>query len=178
MTEGGILPSADQDLAEGLPVGRRFRSQGRTVGEGDFSALTNLTWTTGELHVNRELMVSERGTKLLGRPGERVLALQAVAAIGVGLGWSKGLGSWLRQRYGTRVVRSLSFEVVAGEPLFPGDTIWADSVLTGVRQTEEPARGVLDVEHSIVNQRDELVATIVQHLLFERLAVVPFDDPG
>ena len=176
MTGGGTDAPTSQDLVEGLPIGRRFRSQGRTVGEGDFSALTNLTWTTGELHVNRDLMTSRRGTEILGRPGERVLALQAVAAIGVGLGWSRGLGFRLRHGYGVRVMRSLSFEVVAGEPLFPGDTVWSHSMLTGARPTEAPARGVLDVEHRIVNQRDELVATIVQHLLFERLVVVSFAD--
>jgi hypothetical protein len=159
---------ADRTLSDGLPIGERVRSQGRTVGEGDFSSLTNLTWTTGELHVNRELMASPRGTEILGKPGERVLALQAVAALGVGLGWSNGLGGRLREVYATRVIRSISFEVVAGEPLFPGDTIWSESVLTGVHASGEPLRAILDVEHRIVNQRGELVATITQHLLFER----------
>jgi hypothetical protein len=176
MSEDGARRAAEQDSAEGLPLGRCFRSQGRTIGEGDFSALVNLTWTTGELHVNRVLMTSEQGTAILGRPGERVLALQAVAAVGVGLGWSRNLGPVLRHGYGVTVVRSLSFEVEAGEPLFPGDTVWSDSTLIGTRPTEDAARRVLDVEHRITNQRDEVVATIVQHLLYARTTVV--DSPG
>jgi hypothetical protein len=175
MSEDSARRAADQDSAEELPLGRCFRSQGRTIGEGDFSALVNLTWTTGELHVNRVLMTSERGTAILGRPGERVLALQAVAAVGVGLGWSRNIGPLLRHSYGVAVVRSLSFEAEAGEPLFPGDTVWSDSTLTGTRPTEDAARRVLDVEHRIINQQDEVVATIVQHLLYMRTSV---DSPG
>jgi acyl dehydratase len=175
MSQDGAQPATGQDFAEELPVGRCFRSQGRTIGEGDFSALVNLTWTTGELHVNRELMTSEQGTAILGRPGERMLALQAVAAVGVGLGWSKNIGPLLRHGYGVAVVQSLSFAAEAGEPLFPGDTIWSDSTLTGTRSAQDAARRVLDVEHRIVNQRGELVATIVQHLLYMRATV---DIPG
>jgi acyl dehydratase len=175
MSEDGTRRAAEEDLAEELPLGRCFRSQGRTIGEGDFSALVNLTWTTGELHVNRELMTSERGTAILGRPGERVLALQAVAAVGVGLGWSRNIGPVLRHAYGVAVVRSLSFAVEAGEPLFPGDTVWSDSMLTGTRPTQDAARRVLDVEHRITNQRSEVVATIVQHLLYVQATVV--DSP-
>lgn len=94
----------------------------------------------------------------------------------MGLGWSKNLGPLLRHRYGVAVVRSLSFEVEAGEPLFPGDTVWSDSTLTGTRPAKDPARRVLDVEHRIINQRNELVTTIVQHLLYVQSPVV--DSPG
>jgi hypothetical protein len=157
-------------LLEGLPLNVAFRTQGRTIGEGDFSALTNLTWTTGELHTNRELMTSARGREILGDgPTERVLALPAVAAVIVGLAAKHWVSYYLPWHFGVRVRRSLSLEVTAGAPLMPGDTLWADCLIVAARASpDEPGCGLMDVQERAFNQRQDQVAVVTQHFLFER----------
>lgn len=42
------------DITDGLPVGEKFVSRGRTIWEGDLSLLTNLTWATDSVHADAE----------------------------------------------------------------------------------------------------------------------------
>src|SRR5665213_1474610 len=69
----------------------RTTSIGRTIGEGDFSLLTNLTWLTGEAHVN--------ATMGPGEADSRVLPSVICAAIGLGLGWTRTLRGFLIERF-------------------------------------------------------------------------------
>jgi hypothetical protein len=168
-------------LTEDLPIGRAFRTQGRTIGEGDFSLLCNLTWTIGDLHSNREMMAGRVGEDVPGAPRERVLALPVVASLVVGLAAKHWISYYLPAVLGINVLQSLGLEAVADSPLCPGDTIWVDCVIAGAAAQEgRPGRGVLDIEETAVNQRRELVATVRQHLVYNRSLPperIPFHRP-
>jgi len=169
-------------LTDGLPIGKPFRTQGRTIGEGDFSLLCNLTWTVGDLHSNRELMAGRIGDDVPGAPRERVLALPVVASLIVGLAAKHWISYYLPAVLDVNVVQSLALEAAAEHPVCPGDTIWVDCVIRSARPHEtNPGRGVLDVEEIAVNQRGEHVATVHQHLVYDRAVPperIPFHRPG
>ena len=59
-------------------AGVKVRSRGRTITDADFSAMTNLTWTTSELHTNEAVMAE-------GSFGTRILAGACVIAFALGL---------------------------------------------------------------------------------------------
>ena len=62
-------------IGQGLPFGKVERSQGRTIGEGEFAVLASLTWTTRERNANREFMAGAGET-------DRELAAPVVVAKG------------------------------------------------------------------------------------------------
>ena len=50
-------------------VGNTVRSQSRTVTEGDFSAIVNISWENGPLHTDEEYMkTTPFGKRILGGP--------------------------------------------------------------------------------------------------------------
>ena len=71
-----------------VPVGKKFISAGRTISEGNFTLLTNLTWTTDQIHSDREYM---KGTQF----GERILAGACLLACVVGLANRSGIAQLL-----------------------------------------------------------------------------------
>jgi hypothetical protein len=170
------------ELLEGLPIGQAFRTQGRTIGEGDFSLLCNLTWTIGDLHSNRELMAGPVGEDVPGAPRERVLALPVVASLIVGLAAKHWISYYLPAVLQVNVLQSLGLEAVAEVPVCPGDTIWVDCVIRDARPHDDDSeRGVLHVEEIATNQRGEHVATVRQRLVYDRavpLERIPFHRPG
>lgn len=168
-------------LTDGLPLGAPFRTQGRTIGEGDFSLLCNLTWTIGDLHSNREMMAGRVGEAVPGAPRERVLALPVVASLIVGLAAKHWISYYLPAVLSVNIVQSQGLEAVAEAPVCPGDTIWVDCTITAARPLDDdPTRAVLDIEERAINQRGEHVATVQQHLVYDRLLPperVPFQRP-
>ena len=70
----------DVDVIAGLPIGASVRSNGRTIGEGEFGLLNLLIGATSRLHTDREYMKTTQY-------GERILGGAAVLAI-VAAGWS------------------------------------------------------------------------------------------
>ena len=139
------------------PTGLTTVSAGRTIGEGDFSLLVNLTWLTGEAHVNR----------LHSGDGEdaRVLPPVLVAAIGMGLGWTATMRSKLINEYGLHAVRSSSLTITGGETVKPGDTLRVWSTVNSITQDQEPEIQLLDIAHDVRNQSDQTTVTISQELL-------------
>ena len=76
---------------EDLPVGRRFRTIGRTVTEADITNFVNCTGMVEVLFTNTEFLAHESDIKGRLAPG----------------GWSIALprGSWCRRRCSTPVLR-------------------------------------------------------------------------
>lgn len=149
-------------LLEGLPYGQKFRSQGRTIGEGDLSLLTNLTWTTSELHSNKEHM---KNTPF----GERILAGPCVVACMVGLAGTSGFRQELRQRK-VQLVAMLGLENVRfTAPVLPGDTIWVETEILDARETSNPQRGVMRIQERGYKQTGEQVCEYIRIAMFERL---------
>lgn len=169
-------------LTEGLPIGKPFRTQGRTLGEGDFSLLCNLTWTVGDLHSNREMMAGDVGAAVPGAPRERVLALPVVASVIVGLAAKHWISYYLPAVLEVNILQSLGLEAVAGAPVCPGDTIWVDCVIASATPVEGRAdRGELAIEEIAINQRGEHVATVRQRLVYDRSLPperIPFHRPA
>lgn len=148
------------DITEKVPVGAKYRSIGRTIGEGDFTLITNLTWTTSELHSNYEKM---KDTQF----GERILAGPCVAAVIVGLAGTSDLRRGLHDA-GIRLVAMLGMDKVSfPAPVKPNDTLWSETEIVSARLTRNPQRGVLTMIDRGFNQRGELVSEATRNALFE-----------
>lgn len=150
-------------LLEGLPYGQKFRSQGRTIGEGDLSLLTNLTWTTSEIHTNAEYM---KKTQFV----ERMLAGPCVVACMVGLAGTSGFRQTL-QAANARLLAMLGLENVRfTAPVLPGDTIWVETEIIDARETSNPKRGVMRIQERGYKQSGEQVCEYIRVAMFERTA--------
>lgn len=148
-------------FTELIPVGKKFVSKGRTITEGDFSLLTSLTWTVGEIHTNREYM---KKTQF----GEMILAGPCILACAVGLASTSGLRAAMEQD-GLRTVALLGFEDVRfRSPLKPGDTMVVHSEILDIRPTSKnPKRGVMRVREVTFNQRGEAVMEATRAAMLE-----------
>jgi acyl dehydratase len=71
------------DFEDLIPIGKTFVSPGRTIGEGDFTLLTSLTWNTTVIHTDREFM---KQTPF----GERILDGPSLLACAAGLSHRSG----------------------------------------------------------------------------------------
>lgn len=150
------------ELLAGLPIGVVERSRGRTISEGDFTLLTSLTWTTGQMHANREFM-RERS-----QYGERILGGPVVVAVASGIQYQS---HWHRftERYQVRVIAAVGVEAKYRGPVLPGDTLYVEVCLAEARPSRSrPGQGVLVFDDRVLNQRDELVLEMKRTLLFER----------
>jgi acyl dehydratase len=150
------------DLLDGLPLGVTEHTSGRTIGEGEFAALTSLTWTTGEAHTNREPSEPHIGAK------ERVLGATVTLAVASGL-VSQCLWERFTETYRVRTIRSVAIEALHEGPVHPGDTLYVEVVLqSATASNEHPGLGLLIFADRILNQRNQTVATVKRTLLFER----------
>ena len=151
----------EKDVTQGIPLGITFKSQGRTLGEGDFSLLTNLTWTTGPIHSDKEHMAKTAF-------GERVLAGGITLALMGGLAGTSDLNRVLGE-HGVHITALLSYEDVAFKsPVLPGDTLSVTSEIASATATEKPGRGVIKYREVCTNQRDQVVVQATRVYLFER----------
>jgi acyl dehydratase len=161
-----MTATAHLDLLEGLPVGVSERTRGRTIGEGDFAALTSITWTTDELHTNREF------AKENSPFGERVLGPIVVLAVASGLLY-QSLWDRFSERFGVVANGAVALEARHEKPVFPGDTLYVETCLESARASESHSgHGVLVFSDKVFNQRDETVATMKRILLFRRTSPV------
>jgi len=147
-----------------LPVGKEFISPGRTMGEGDLSLLTGLTWIIGEIHSNLEYM---KDTAF----GERIFPAPCILACAVGLAGISGLVEALNCDQ-LRTVGLLGFnDVRFTSPVKPGDTLTVHSQIIEVRRTSKNKnRGVVVISYSVYNQRRESVMNALQSTLIELIS--------
>ena len=147
-------------LTEGLPLGKKFVSKGRTIGEGDFTLLTNLTWTTSPIHADAQYMKSTQF-------GDRILAGPCVLSVVVGLSSTSGVQDALWDGK-HRLVALLGFEDVRFlSPVLPGDTLTVESEIVDARPTKKANRGVLRIKDVARNQKGQVVMEGVRAELFE-----------
>ena len=139
------------------PTGFVTLSTGRTIGEGDFSLLTNLTWLTGEAHVNR--LLAE------GNKDSRVLPPIVVAAVGLGLGWTATMRGQLSSRFSRHAVRSTYMTLVTGVPVNPGDTLRVRSKVESGKSVADPNQELLTIVHEVQNEHEQIALTLTQELL-------------
>jgi acyl dehydratase len=141
-----------------LPEGFAFsaRSRGRTITETDFVTMTNLTWTTAEIHTNRIAAEEAHGGLLL-----------AGACI---LGFALGLATPAIlpdvQRLGLRLIALVGYDNVRFvSPLRPGDTIFVEATLASVTTTSKPERGVLHFDDTIVDHEGRVITRYTRSAL-------------
>ena len=139
---------------ENFAVGDVYRSPvGRTVTETDNLLFTMLAMNTNELHFNEEAArATEWGKPLVNSTFTLALVLglsvaDTTQAGGVNLGWT---------------------EIRLPKPVFVGDTLWSETEVTAVRESESrPRYGIVSVRTRGVNQRGEIVCD------FERSFLIP-----
>ena len=143
---------------EDFAVGNVYRSAiGRTVTEADNVWFTNLTMNTNQMHFNHEwakrtefgqpLVVSTFTLALVVGLSVRDTSENAAA----NLGWS---------------------DIKLPCPVFVGDTIWAESEVTAVRESSSrPSNGIVSVRTRGINQHREVVIEFARSfMVFKRNA--------
>jgi acyl dehydratase len=153
-----------EDPFAGLPVGEKSRSTGRTITEGEFALLTDITWTIGELHSNA--VYGREHTSF----GERALGGPIVSALVASLAATRSpLSRRLRLEYRLRTVAQMSISARYLAPVLPGDTLWADTWLDSVRPSKSrPGLGVAVMRDDGINQNEIVVTRVTRCLLVER----------
>ena len=120
---------------------------GRTLTEADNVLFTTLTMNTQSLHLDAALAAQQPGFR-----GERLVNSMLTLSTLVGL-------SVAQLTLGT-IVANLGFsEVSFPHPVFPGDTLYAETVCTGKRESRSrPGEGIVTLEHIGRNQHGDVVA--------------------
>jgi acyl dehydratase len=142
-------------LYEDFTVGDVYRSEvGRTVTETDNLLFTMLTLNTNELHFNEEAAkATEWGKPLVNSTFTLALVLglsvaDTSQAGAVNLGWT---------------------DIRLPSPVFVGDTIWTETEVTGVRESQSrPTQGIISVRTRGINQRREVICEFERSFLISK----------
>jgi acyl dehydratase len=136
-----------------IAVGEEWESPGRTVTETDIVLFAGLSGDYNVLHTDAEFM---KGSIF----GERI-------AHGLlGLAIQSGLLNRAQPTYATVGLVSVRWKFKG--PIKIGDTIRARARVTAKRDGASADRGLITLERSVVNQRDEVVQEGETDLLVER----------
>ena len=148
---------------EDIEVGDVFRSRlGRTIGEADNVWFTLLTMNTNQIHFNEPYAArTEFGKPLV----DSTFTLALVTGLSVAdvsenaaanLGWG---------------------EILLPRPVFVGDTIWAETEITAMRESaSRPNVGIVSFRTRGVNQRGEVVIEFTRTImLYKRDAAETVD---
>src|SRR5262249_24977083 len=124
---------------EDLPVGRQFRTIGRTITEADITNFVNCTGMVEVLFTNTEFLAHESDIK--GRPAPGAL----VYAVAEGL-----LVQATMQPTG---LAFLHMELTVESPVVAGDTIHAEcEIIEARRSKSRPGRGLVRTRVRVVKQ--------------------------
>ena len=128
---------------------------GRTITEADNVLFTTLTMNTQALHLDAAFAAETQF-------GERLVNSMFTLSTLVGL-------SVAQLTQGT-IVANLGFsEIAFPKPLFHGDTLYAETVVTDLRESRSrPGEGIVTLEHTGRNQNGDVVATAVRKTLVRK----------
>lgn len=143
---------------EDLPVGEVIpHALTRTVTEGDNVTFTTMTMNPAPLHLDADYAASTE----FGRP-----LVNSMLTVGLLVGLSVP-----ETTHGTTVA-NLGFEEIAfPAPVFPGDTIRAETEVVAARgSSSRPDAGVVTFEHRAFNQDGTLVCRARRNALMHRRA--------
>jgi acyl dehydratase len=141
-----------EDLTIGLVVQHALT---RTVTDADNVLFTTMTMNPAPLHLDAEYAAQTE----FGRP---IVNSMFTVALLVGI-------SVLETTHGTTIA-NLGFETIEfPAPVFPGDTIHAETEVVGSRASKSrPEAGIVTFEHRGYNQRDDLVCRARRNALMSR----------
>src|SRR5690625_886707 len=136
---------------------------GRTLSEDDNVLFTTVTMNIQPLHLDAAWAAEQPGFR-----GERLVNSMLTLSTLVGL-------SVAQLTLGT-IVANLGFtEVSFPNPMFHGDTLYAETVCTGTRESKSrPGEGIVTLEHVGRNQHGAVVARAVRSTLVRKR---PADEP-
>jgi acyl dehydratase len=128
----------------------------RTVTEGDNVTFTTMTLNPAPIHLDAHYAATETE---FGRP-----LVNSLLTLGLVVGISVH-----ETTHGTTVANLGFDEVVFPAPLFPGDTIHAETEVRAARASKSrPDAGIVTFEHRAFNQDDTLVCRAVRQALMRR----------
>lgn len=139
-----------------LAVGAIYRhAPGRTVTEADNVLFTTLTMNTQALHLDAHWSAEQP----FGRP--LVNSLFTLSTI---------VGASVAQLTQGTIVANLGFESVTfPHPLFPGDTLYAESEILDTRlSSSRPGQGIARIRHTGRSQDGTVVAECVRAVMLWR----------
>ena len=148
------MTAPERRYFEEIEVGEEYESPGRTVTESDIVLFAGLSGDYNVLHTDAELM-------------KRSIFGERIAHGLLGLAIQAGLLSRATQPYATLAFVGLRWKFKG--PIKIGDTIRVRARVTAKRETSKPDRGLITLERSILNQRDEVVQEGETDLMVERL---------
>lgn len=126
-----------------LPVGRRFRTFGRTITEVDLVNFVSCTGMLELLFTNAVYRETESAIKGRLVPGALVFSIAEGLTIA---GTIQGTG-----------MAFLGMQLDIRGPTFAGDTVHVDIEVTESRETSKPGRGLVRTTNTVYNQRGEAV---------------------
>ncbi|HUB09028.1 MAG TPA: MaoC family dehydratase [Myxococcales bacterium] len=131
--------------------------RGRTIGETEHMALTNVVLNTAQLHFNQALCDRDPKTYFEGR---------RVVFGGLVLAFVCGLAS---EETTENALAELSFDEGRHKnPVFAGDTLFAESTVLETRAADRPDAGIVKFRLHGKNQRGEVVLEIDREVLVKR----------
>lgn len=134
------------------PDVRYLHRPGRTVTEADNVLFTTLTMNTQALHLDAAWSATQPfGQRLVNS----MFTLSTL------------VGSSVAQLTQGTIVGNLGFaEVTFPHPLFHGDTLYSETIVTGKRlSASRPGQGLVTLSHTGRNQTGDVVATAVRTVL-------------
>ena len=131
---------------EDLPIGRKFRSLGRTIQAADICAFINVIHMTEVLFTDMEFLKNESDIKGRLAPGSLVFC------------FAEGLLTQsTMQKTGYAF---LGMEMDIKSPAFAGDTIHVECEVIEARlSSSRPGRGIVRTRNRIVNQNGTVLMT-------------------
>ncbi len=130
---------------EDLPIGREFRTIGRTVTEADIVNFINCTGMTEVLFIDMEFLANDSDIK--GR----------VAPAALSYTFAEGLLIQATMQHTGYAFLNMELDVKA--PVFAGDTIHAECEVIEARLTKKPGRGLVRTRNRVV-KHDGTVALV------------------
>jgi len=130
---------------EDLPVGRTFRTIGRTVTEADIVNFINCTGMTEVMFIDLEFLASHSDIKGRVAPGA--------------LAYTFAEGLLIQATMQHTGYAFLNMELDMKAPVFAGDTIHAECEVIEARRSSKPGRGLVRTRNKVVKQ-DGTVALV------------------
>ena len=138
-------------------VGARYESRARTVCEADITSFVNLCGFTEPLFYDMEYVARESIFKARPAPGAFTFALSEGLVIQTGLIHGTGMSY-------------LGGEIRVVAPVVVDDTIRVAVTIAEKRETKKPDRGIVTYQHTVTNQRGEVVLEAVIKRMIRRRA--------
>jgi acyl dehydratase len=136
-----------------IQVGEEYESPGRTVTETDIVLFAGLSGDYNVLHTDAEFM-------------KKSIYGERIAHGLLGLAIQAGLFTRATAAYATLAFVGMRWKFKG--PIKIGDTIRVRARVLAKKETAKPDRGIITLERTVLNQRDEIVQEGETDLMVER----------